>query len=92
MDSSEVNAFDEMQSQMNSEPEVTTTEQRIDYLIHQIFKQNAAGGELLAIWKDAMIMTPTVMPGIDNFEAGINEGKKTFIRQILQTIESVENE
>ena len=40
-----------------------------------------------------VILSPKeTQPGMDNIDIGINEGVKTFIRNILLTIERVENE
>ncbi len=64
--------------------------QRLDYLIHQVFSQHEQGRELLAIWKETLIMRPTVGTGMDQFQAGINEGMKSFIRGVLITIQRVE--
>lgn len=33
---------------------------KLENLIHQVFKQNPQGAELLTIWKEALIMKPTV--------------------------------
>lgn len=63
---------------------------KLDYLIHAVFEQNEQGKELITIWKEALIMQPTVEPGIDQFDAGIREGQKRFIRGILLTINRVE--
>lgn len=63
---------------------------RIDQLIHQVFEQNPQGKELLATWKEALIMTPTVTPNSTQFQAGIAEGNKEFIRNICLTIKQVE--
>ncbi len=63
---------------------------KIDYLIHQVFEQSKAGKELLNIWHDAIIMSPTVTPNSTQFGAGIEEGKKEFIRSILLTVKKVE--
>ena len=63
---------------------------RIDNLIHQVFAQNEKGAELLAIWQKALIMAPTVTPNSTQFQAGIAEGNKEFIRNILLTIQKVE--
>ena len=65
---------------------------RIDYLIHQTFQQNEAGAELLAMWKESLIMAATAEGGLDSVEIGIREGQKRFIRGILLTIKRVENE
>ena len=62
----------------------------IDQLIHRVFEQNPQGKELLAIWKEALIMNPTVTPNSTQFQAGIAEGNKEFIRNICLTIKSVE--
>jgi hypothetical protein len=62
---------------------------RIDQLIHRVFAQNEQGAELLATWKEALIMNPTVTENSTQFQAGINEGQKTFIRNIINTISMV---
>lgn len=59
-------------------------------LIHQVFEQNPQGKELLALWKDTLISVPTVTPNSTQFEAGIAEGKKTVVREIILAINSVE--
>tara|TARA_R110002096_G_scaffold321591_1_gene515770 strand:+ start:202 stop:474 length:273 start_codon:yes stop_codon:yes gene_type:complete len=59
-------------------------------LIHQVFEQNPQGRELLAAWKETLIFVPTVTPNSTQFEAGIAEGKKTVVREILLAINSVE--
>lgn len=61
----------------------------LDKLIHQVFDQNEQGKELLKIWKEALIMSPTVTANSTQFQCGIAEGKKEFIRNILLTIKSV---
>lgn len=59
-------------------------------LIHQVFKQNKQGAKLLKSWKETLIMVPTVTPNSTQFDAGIAEGKKTVVREILLAIKSVE--
>lgn len=89
----ESNHFDDIQGEyFQTEHEETAIGQRLDYLIHKVFSQSDDGMELLEHWTSALIMTPTVVPGADQFLAGINEGKKEFIRNILLTIERVGNE
>jgi len=89
----ESNPFDELFPSNFDYPEQETEEgKRIDYLIHQVFCQNDSGSELIKIWQKALIMQPTVNPGATREEHGINEGCKKFIRNILLTIERVENE
>ena len=66
---------------------------KIDYLIHQVFKQNEAGAELLATWvQSALIMAPTARPGDDLLAIGLEEGKKEFIRKVLLTIQKIEGD
>ena len=64
---------------------------RLDGLIHRVFKQNKDGAELLAIWQKTLISTPTVTPHSTQFQVGIAEGNKEFIRKIYLTINNVEN-
>lgn len=63
---------------------------KLDHLMHQVFEQNPQGKDLLNLWKEALIMDPTVTPNSTQFQAGIAEGKKEFIRNILLTINKVE--
>ena len=64
--------------------------EKLDILIHQTFEQHPPGKELLEIWKEALIMQPTVEAGMDQHEPGIREGQKSFIRAIILTIRKVE--
>lgn len=64
---------------------------KLENLIHQVFEQNPHGKELLAIWKEALIMNPTVTPSSTQFQAGIAEGNKEFIRNIYLTIQKIES-
>lgn len=92
------NFFDDIG--LNLDPEEIKKNQReqqaigekIDNLIHRTFKQSDSGEELLALWKETLIMKPTADPGMDMVEVGINEGMKRFIRGILLTIKRVEGE
>lgn len=61
-------------------------------LLHRVFKQSAEGAELLAKWKDDLLMIPSVMPHYTAMEAGLMEGPKMFIRNIIIQIESVEKD
>ncbi len=63
---------------------------RANNLIHQVFEQNPKGKELLALWKDTLISVPTVTANITQFGAGIAEGKKSVVREIILAIKSVE--
>ena len=63
---------------------------KLDHLIHQVFEQNPQGQELLELWKDSLIMHPSVTASSTQFEAGIAEGKKEFIRNLILTIRTVE--
>jgi hypothetical protein len=65
--------------------------EKLDYLIHKIFAQTDEGKELLEYWKRALTLSPTAEPGYDLLDIGLAEGKKTFIRNILLTIDKVES-
>lgn len=64
--------------------------EKIDHLQHKVFKQSTDGAELLELWKESLIMNPVVTPSSTSFGAGIEQGKRDFIRYILLTIKSVE--
>lgn len=65
--------------------------EKTENLIHRVFEQNPQGKELLEQWKEVLIMNPTVTPNSTQFQAGIEEGKKEFIRNIYLTIKNVES-
>ena len=61
-------------------------------LLHKVFVQNPDGVELLNKWRDSLIMTPTLDADTTTLGAGLNEGEKRFIRNIIIAIQSVEQE
>lgn len=90
------NGFDEMGGVMDPEAVKRVQDQNkqmwnnLEQLIHQVFEQSPQGKQLLEIWKEALIMDPTVTPHSTQFQVGIAEGKKEFIRNIYLTIKNVE--
>ena len=64
--------------------------ERMDNLIHRVFAQTEDGAALILQWKEALIMTPTVTENSTQFQAGMREGEKSFIRKILLTIENID--
>lgn len=90
------NGFDQIggiadpQEVLKSQQEQQSRGQKLDYLIHATFAQSESGRELLEFWKDSLIMNPSVTPNSTQFQAGIEEGKKEIIRNILLTIKKVE--
>ena len=61
-------------------------------LLHKVFVQNQDGADLLNKWRDSLMMIPTINADSTQFGAGIVEGEKTFIRNIITSIQSVESE
>jgi hypothetical protein len=61
-------------------------------LHHKIFKQSEDGAKLLAKWKDDLLMVQSIHPHSTQFEAGLMEGMKVFVRNIIILVESVEKE
>lgn len=92
----EYNAFDNMGG--IPDPEEVAKQAAVDrqnwdkmeYLIHKVFAQNEDGAALILQWKEALIMTPTVTENSTQFQAGMREGEKSFIRNILLTIENID--
>jgi len=64
---------------------------KLESLIHQVFEQNQQGKELIEIWKETLIMAPTVTANSTAYQCGIAEGKKEFIRNIYLTIQKIES-
>lgn len=91
-----VNFFDDLMAgsdpaeAMRQQKDYEAKAAKLHYLIHAVFEQNEKGKELIAIWKDALIMIPTADAGMDNIDIGIREGQKSFIRGIILTINRVE--
>jgi hypothetical protein len=63
-----------------------------NYLLHKVFVQNEDGAKLLSKWRNSLMMTPTLDGQCSQFEAGLNEGEKRFIRNLITQSEAVEKE
>ena len=61
-------------------------------LLHRVFVQSEAGAELLAKWKNDLVMIPSILPESTQFSAGLTEGGKMFVRNIITLTEAVEKE
>ena len=48
------------------------------------------GKKLLERWKDVLMYSPTATPGMDQLTIGMNEGYKSFVRTIIQSIKEHE--
>ncbi len=96
MKQEESNAFDDLDSghdhdeALRQKVENTEVANRFDYLIHKIFEQTPEGKELMVIWDEILRMSPTVVGGMDMYDVGMREGRKTFIRDIILTVRRVE--
>jgi hypothetical protein len=87
MDNDEQDAFDSFS--VNPE-KVKGDYPKLDYLVHRVFAQNKDGAELLALWKESLIMVPTAVSGNDLVSIGVREGMKQMIRNIILTVNKVE--
>jgi hypothetical protein len=65
---------------------------RRDELIHRVFAQSDSGRELLEVFKGQLMLTSGDSRGRDLYSLGVEEGIKTFMRNILLTVRKVENE
>jgi hypothetical protein len=61
-------------------------------LLHRVFAQTPEGIELLAKWKNELIMLPSILPESTQFGAGLTEGMKAFVRNVIVQVQSVEQE
>lgn len=61
-------------------------------LLHRVFVQNEHGAELLEKWKNDLLMIPTILPESSQFGAGLTEGGKMFVRNIITQVQSVEKD
>ena len=93
----EFNGFDDIDVNLNSEDnerlqkEVEAEANKMNYLVHRVFQQNEQGRELMALWKESLIVQPSFEGHSTQFEAGLNEGEKRFVRNLILTINKVEN-
>lgn len=85
------NPFDELGKQPEFSDEDKKHFEKIDYLIHKVFAQSDEGRELLEIWQEHLLMSPTFQPSDNDLQIGYNEGVKSFIRNIILTLRKVEN-
>jgi len=70
----------------------SNNEEKASLLMHQVFKQTDNGRELLEIFKHRLMFVPIDRHGTDPFMLGKEEGERDFIRKILLTIETIEND
>lgn len=84
-DSPEATAYREQQ-------DAKTRKSILDYhaKLNQVFSTQE-GQELLAIWTKDHIMRPTVVAGQPMEAHGIREGKATFVRDILETLDQIKH-
>ena len=61
-------------------------------LVHKVFQQNEDGRELLAKWKEALIMVPVAHNNSTQIEVGIAEGINKFVRNIIIQVSKFEDE
>ncbi len=61
-------------------------------MLHRVFVQNEYGAELLEKWKNDLLMIPTILPESSQFGAGLTEGGKMFVRNIITQVQSVEKD
>ena len=47
--------------------------ERSAVLLHQVFVQNEHGAQLLANWKNDLLMIPSILPESSQFGAGLTE-------------------
>ena len=86
------NSIDEfLDAGLKSQETFNQLAEQSNILIHKVFVQNQDGAELLAKWKDQLLLIPTAEPHSTQIEVGINEGMKQFVRNIMKQCESVEN-
>lgn len=76
---------------LNQQQKFKDLMEKNNILLHKVFVQTDAGVELLNKWRDSLIMTPTLAAESTQFEAGLNEGEKRFIRNLITSIQSVES-
>jgi len=66
--------------------------EKASILLHKVFVQSEAGAELLDKWKNDLVMMPSILPESTQFSAGLTEGAKMFVRNIITQVQSVEKD
>lgn len=85
-----MNPYDELGEQPEYSKEDNASFEKRDNLIHRVFAETEAGQELLKLYVESMLNTPADNEGTDLFSLGKEEGRKTFMRNIITTIRKVE--
>lgn len=87
------NSIDDfIQAGLDQTGEFKKQAEEANILLHKVFVQNKDGAELLEKWKNDLIMIPTILPESTQFGAGLTEGGKMFVRNLITQIQSVEQE
>lgn len=58
--------------------------------LHRVFVQNEDGAEILSYWKHDLMMTDGSINGSNPYQIGIVEGKKQFVRKLINMINQAE--
>ena len=91
-DESNVNPFDQLSVDKDDQLKNMSPEhKKLDTLIHIVFYQTDPGVELLNMWKRTTLMRSSTSSGNDLLNIGLEEGRKDFVRNIISTIEGVNN-
>lgn len=58
--------------------------------VHKLFAQTDEGQDVLEAWSDFALTTPSHVNGADLYSIGVVEGRKEFIREIINAIRMAE--
>lgn len=86
------NPYDDLGAQPEWNEDDKARYDKLDYLIHKTFKQSPEGYELLELWTENLLMSPSFEAGDNDLVIGHKEGVKSFIRNIILTIRKVESD
>lgn len=86
--------FDELLESLDGKETYATKfkeqEDKINGMIHRVFTSDE-GKKLLEYWVNEFVLVPSIQPQFTQFEAGLTEGGKNFVRRILLAIHKAEH-
>jgi len=64
--------------------------EKLKGMIYRVFVENPDGAKLLEFWVNEFVLSPSIQPNYTQFEAGLIEGGKNFVRKLILIINDAE--
>ena len=81
--------LDIFETQSDALAEFQKAEGKVSEMVYAVF-DTEQGKKLLEYWVDNHVLTPSINPQSTQFEAGLIEGEKNFVRRIILSMHKAE--